>query len=85
MDKFLTGNEWQWRFARTIAQGVLGVFVASGLFEWRPMSFLAEPGDLYVNEQSHVAMCQSQVPDILSGILLGGFHDCQELPRDTAR
>lgn len=29
MEKFLAGNEWQWRLARTIAQGVLGVFVAN--------------------------------------------------------
>lgn len=42
------------------------VYVASGLFEWKPMSFLAEPGDLYLSEQNHVAMCQSQVPDMLS-------------------
>lgn len=42
------------------------VFVNSGLFVWKPMSFLAEPGDLYLNEQNHVAMCQTQVPDVLS-------------------
>lgn len=42
------------------------VFVGSGLFEVRPMSFLAEPGDLYLKPGSHVAMCQTQVPDILS-------------------
>ena len=29
MDKFLTGNEWNWRLLRTIVQGVLGVFVAN--------------------------------------------------------
>ena len=29
MTKFLTGNEWQWRLLCTIAQGVLGVFVAN--------------------------------------------------------
>ena len=29
MEKFLTGNEWNWRMARTVAQGVLGVFVAN--------------------------------------------------------
>ena len=29
MEKFLTGNEWSWRLLRTIAQGVLGVFVAN--------------------------------------------------------
>lgn len=29
MNEFLTSNEWQWRLARTIVQGVLGVFVAN--------------------------------------------------------
>ena len=29
MNRFLTGNEWNWRLARTIVQGVLGVFVAN--------------------------------------------------------
>ena len=42
------------------------VFLASGLFEWKPMSFQACPGDLYLDEDQHVAMCQSQVPDMLS-------------------
>ena len=42
------------------------VFVGSGLFEWRGMDFLAETGDLYLNEANHVAMCQTQYPDVLS-------------------
>ena len=29
MNKFLTGNEWQWRMLRTVAQGVLGVVAAN--------------------------------------------------------
>lgn len=29
MTEFLTGNEWWWRLARTVAQGVLGVLVAN--------------------------------------------------------
>ena len=29
MTKILTSNEWQWRLARTIVQGVLGVVVAN--------------------------------------------------------
>ena len=29
MSEFLTSNEWPWRLARTIAQGVLGVVVAN--------------------------------------------------------
>lgn len=29
MTIFLTSNEWQWRLARTIVQGILGVVVAN--------------------------------------------------------
>ena len=29
MEKFLTGNEWQWRLGRTIVQGILGVVAAN--------------------------------------------------------
>lgn len=29
MSDFLTGNEWWWRLARTVIQGVLGVVVAN--------------------------------------------------------
>ena len=29
MTEFLTSNEWQWRLARTIVQGVIGVFIAN--------------------------------------------------------
>ena len=29
MEQFLKSNEWQWRLARTIVQGILGVLVAN--------------------------------------------------------
>lgn len=29
MNEFLTSNEWHWRLARTIVQGILGVVVAN--------------------------------------------------------
>lgn len=29
MSEFLSGNEWWWRLARTVVQGVLGVVVAN--------------------------------------------------------
>lgn len=29
MQQFLKSNEWQWRLARTVVQGVLGVLVAN--------------------------------------------------------
>ena len=50
----------------TYTGNMRSVFVNSGLCEWKPMSFIAAPGDLYLNESSHVAMCQTQEPDILS-------------------
>lgn len=47
------------------------VFVGSGLFVAMPMSFTADTGDLYLNTVNHVAMCQTQVPDILSEFSIG--------------
>ena len=29
MERFLASNEWSWRLARTVAQGVIGVVVAN--------------------------------------------------------
>ena len=29
MNEFLTSNEWPWRLARTVVQGILGVLVAN--------------------------------------------------------
>ncbi|MBP3885165.1 MAG: hypothetical protein J6D54_09555 [Olsenella sp.] len=29
MGEFLNSNEWQWRLARTVVQGVIGVLVAN--------------------------------------------------------
>lgn len=29
MNEFLASNEWYWRLARTIVQGVLGVIIAN--------------------------------------------------------
>lgn len=60
------------------------VFVASGLFERKDPSFLAEPGDLYLvhrDDIQHVSMCQTQYPDVLSEFLCnewGGITGGQE-------
>ncbi|MDY5372035.1 MAG: hypothetical protein SPG36_06205 [Eggerthellaceae bacterium] len=41
-------------------------FTATGIWEWHPgTSFIASPGDLYLNEANHVAMCFTQTPDTL--------------------
>lgn len=41
-------------------------FRASRLFFAEHPSFIASPGDLYLHERQHVAMCQTQEPDVLS-------------------
>ena len=65
--KALTGTKYAHALDdATYTGNMREVFVGSGLFEWKPMSFLAAPGDLYLNEENHVAMCQTQTPDILS-------------------
>jgi len=38
---------------------------ATGAFVRKPVSFIASPGDAYLHDQYHVAMCLSQVPDRL--------------------
>ena len=50
----------------TYTGNMRSVFTKSGLFEWKPMSFIAARGDLYLDEANHVAMCQSQHPDVMS-------------------
>lgn len=65
--KALEGTAYEGSLSKATYTGNMReVFTGSGLFDWEPMSFLAEPGDLYLNEGSHVAMCQTQYPDILS-------------------
>ena len=39
--------------------------VSTGNFKWRPMSFIAQMGDTYLNEDNHTAMCLSAEPDVL--------------------
>ena len=46
------------------------VFVGSGLFERKPMSFNAQPGDIYLDASSHTAMC---IQNDGSADLLGEF------------
>ncbi len=37
--------------------GMCEMFVGSGLFSWKPMSFNASRGDIYLDEENHTAMC----------------------------
>lgn len=69
-------DAWQEALIGTPYQGVLAnatytgnmreTFVNSGLFEWHNMSFIAQRGDIYLNEVNHTAMCTSAVPDMLA-------------------
>lgn len=45
-----------------------GCMCATGNFVWHPMSsgFVAQRGDIYLNEVNHTAMCISAVPDMLA-------------------
>ena len=53
------------------------VFTASGLFEWKPMSFIAQRGDVYLVHHEgggqHTAMCTSSVPDMLAEFNINEF------------
>lgn len=65
--KALTGTPYEHALdGATYTGNMRSVFVGSGLFVWKPISFIASPGDLYLNEANHVAICQQQVPDELS-------------------
>ena len=57
--------------AATYTGDMRAAFVGSGLFEWHPMGdgYVAQRGDVYLNEANHTAMCQSAVPDMLSEYL----------------
>ena len=51
----------------------------TGNFEWKPMSYTARRGDIYLNERSHTALCKSAFPDMLmqfsideNGGIIGG-------------
>ena len=51
--------------------------IATGNFVWRPMSYIAQAGDVYLNEINHTAMCMSAVPDMLGEFSIsetGGIH-----------
>lgn len=51
----------------TYTGNMRNVFANSGLFEvWDTSRTVAQRGDVYLNDASHTAMCQSPNPDILS-------------------
>lgn len=67
----IKGTQYEGKLdAATYTGNMKTVFLGSGLFEWKPMTFVAQQGDIYLNEKDHTAMCQSAVPDILSEFVI---------------
>lgn len=55
----LAGTQWAHSLDGYVYSGnAKEAYLSTGLFEWKPMSFTAQPGDVYLNIQNHVAMCQ---------------------------
>ena len=57
-------------------------FLATGLFEWHPMGdgYIAQRGDIYLNEANHTALCVSAEPDMMAQFSIaenGGIHGAQ--------
>ena len=59
----------------TFTGNMRSAFVNSGLFVWHPRGdgYIAQTGDVYLNETQHTAMCQSAVPDMLTEALHNEF------------
>lgn len=43
MTKFLTSNEWQWRLARTIVQGILDVLAGAAVLDPAARAIVVAP------------------------------------------
>ena len=77
MNEFLASNEWYWRLARTIVQGVLGMVIANIdlILGW------------CVLDPSVRGLVVALVMAVLSPIMaaLGGDDDTPQIPRGEAR
>ena len=63
----LVGTPYEGKITRYhITYDMRSVFTGSGLFSWKPMSFVAQRGDVYLDEDAHTAMCTSPKPDLLA-------------------
>lgn len=63
----LIGTEFEGALkGATYTGNMRDVFVSSGLFEWHDMSFIAQRGDIYLDQDAHTAMCTSPNPDMLA-------------------
>lgn len=70
----LKGTPYEGKLDKATYTGNMrSVFVASGLFEWKPMSYIAQRGDIYLNHVNHTAMCTSAIPDMLAEFNINEF------------
>ena len=54
----LKGTPYEGKITRYHATfDMKSIFLASGLFSWKPMSYSALRGDIYLDEDAHTAMC----------------------------
>lgn len=77
MNEFLASNDWHWRLARTIVQGVPGVVIAN--LDWIMGWCVLDP--------SMRGLVMALVMAVSSPIMaaLGGDGDKPEIPRGEAR
>lgn len=77
MSEFLASNDWKWRLARTIVQGVLGVFIAN-------IDLILGYAIL---DPTLRALVVAFVMAVLSPVMaaIGGDGDKPEIPRGEAR
>lgn len=57
----------------TYTGNMVSCLLATGKWEKKPLSFIASPGDAYLNVNNHVAMCRQQVPDELLEFCINEF------------
>lgn len=72
----LRGSAYENALANATYTGNMrSVFVSSGLFDWHPRGdgYIAQRGDIYLNENEHTALCQSAIPDMLTEALINEF------------
>lgn len=70
----LEGTPYEGRLdGATYTGNMRDAFTGSGLFDWKPMGFTAQRGDVYLNEVNHTAMCVSTSPDMLAEFSINSF------------
>lgn len=68
----------------TYTGNMRALMCATGNFVDMPMSYIAQRGDIYLNDRDHTAMCKTAIPDVLmqfsineNGQIIGGLEGDQ--------